>query len=354
MNGRLALALAVVLAAAGFAGCVETLSFLSASDEVSAQENRELADSAAAAWAGDARLAAVFAFENNNATEEFPSDPEVGNGLSALWFYAYVAENGTKARAFQVSADGEVVAVNESSKLDAGSIAQSGAQPIADWRIDSDEAVEIARGNETFESVAGLEGSSLMEALGTQENVTVWAIMAGSESGQAIAIVDAIDGGLVMVEAFELDFSVPAIPGFPGGSPGAPQVEMSESGTLENQAETEYEFTVETPDSGFLDLRFRKMLPTDGMEWAIVDEEGEAVAEGQYQSLMGMSDGGMEDFEISAPGTYKLVLRHDPEQMIPVGSVDYEVTLVVGGPCSGMGSAPGMDMAASACATSSS
>lgn len=338
MNGRLVAALALMVASAGFAGCIEGMSFLSASeDEVSAMENRGLADSAAQAWAPDAQLMAVFAFETTdlNMTQGvFPTDPTPGNGLAPMWLYGYAGNNGTEHRAFQVTADGMVSVMNETM----GEVPALG-EPVNNWNIDSDKAVELALANESFAAVAGTEGASLMNGLGAEDDTLVWAIMAGTMSGQAIAVINAADGSLIMAEAFTLEMPDIDVPtwGMPGASGMGPQVDMSESGTATPGSPMEYEFDVGYADHGMLSLSYSKSLPVEGLRVSILpvteDEDAEPVA----TQTFGTGDpspngGGAFDFEIE-PGSYKLVVSYTSMTRflpVPIGSVDYDFNLVVG------------------------
>lgn len=329
MNGRLVAAAGLVLAAASFAGCIEGMTFLSSDEtEVSAMANRDLADSAAQAWRPDAQLMAVFALEGTNATAPFPSDPTPGNGLAPMWMYAYMGDNGTEQRAFQVSADGLVRAMNESM----GDMPSVG-EPILNWQIDSDQAVSVAMGNETFAQVAGGEEAIVIEALGAEEGTLVWAVMAGNEAAQAIAIINAADGSVIMIEAFQMDFEMPDMPtwGMPGPTAAGPQIEMSESGTVSAGAPMEYEFSIAYEDSGMIAIAYSKTLPTDGLRWSIVsadDEDAEPVAAGTIREPA-MSGGAGESFEIG-PGDYRLVLSYASMVPLPVGSVDFDFDLIVG------------------------
>lgn len=332
MNGRMLAAVGLMMAVAG-SGCIDAIGFLSSDDdtEVTAMANRDLADSAAQAWSPDAELMAVFAFENNNATPEFPSDPNPGNGRAPLWLYAYTGMNGTEHRAIQVSADGQVRTMNESMDM---SQAPDMGDAIDTWSIDSDAAVATARANETFESVASLEDAVLMEALGSQEGMTVWAVMAGTMEGQALAVIDAASGALIMAQAFTMDFDLPPVPMWGGAGMGQSQVMIEESGSLDDSTSTmEYPFEVGRPDAAHIEISFQGMLPTDGMSWAVLDEAGEFVEGGGVQGFFG---GGstVYDFAIESPGAYTLVLEYSPRlgfgPLPGLGSVDYDLMFMVG------------------------
>lgn len=334
MNGRFVAALGLMMAAAGFSGCLEAMQFLGNEDgEVTAKENRDLADSAARAWSPDAELMAVFAFENPNMTDEFPSDPTPGNGRAPVWLYAYSAQNGTENRAFQVSAGGQVRILND-SMMGAPDV----GEPITAWEIDSDQAVETARANATFESVAGQEGAVVMEALGAEEGTTVWAIMAGTAGGQAIAVVSALDGTLIFAEAFQMDFDLPPMPiwGMEGASMRAPQVVIEDANSVSadilSGERVEYAFNVTHADVATLHLMYEPTLPTDGIRWSVVDASGEIIEDGYEWSYNGMSGMAMSEFALETPGPYVLVVEYATMTWAPVppGSVDYELMFVVG------------------------
>ncbi|HEX2022375.1 MAG TPA: hypothetical protein VHH36_06650 [Candidatus Thermoplasmatota archaeon] len=348
MNGRLAGAAALILAAGAFAGCIESLSLLSSSDEVAASEVRDLADQAATAWAPDAQLVSVFATEMSEdafgmgeeakaANVTLPADPDIGNGRAVLWFFGYVGENGTAVRVFQVNADGEVGPMAMPGMIDADMMSSADPEPLGVWEVDSDEAAEIAHANETFESVASMENVTMVEGLGSEDGHTVWALMVGTQTSQAIAIVDAMDGTILYADAFKLDASMPIVPGFPSGASMEPQVEIEASGSLSMGDEQAWDFDVSRPDPAWLQIRFSKTLPTDALEWAVLDADGNEVEGGTLDSFA-MGDVGVYEFPIPDAGSYQLVLRHVSSVPTPfvVGTVDYDLTFVVGGPCAGM------------------
>lgn len=330
MNGRFVAALGLVLAIAGVSGCIEAMSFLSSEDgEVTAMENRDLADSAAQAWSPDAKLMAVFAFENANVTDQFPSDPTPGNGRAPMWLYAYAGgESGDEHRAFQVAADGQVQVLND-SMMGAPKV----GEPVDSWQIDSDRAVEIARANASFETIASQEGAVLMEALGAEEGMSVWAVMAGTPTGQAFALVDAVNGGLILAEVFEMDFDLPPMPMWGAqGSWSGPQLEMHEEGSVDASAPMmEYPFTLGRADTAHLELAYEKMLPLDAIDFHVLDKDGEEVAGGMVRTS-DMSGNQAFDFTIDAPGEYTLVVGYHSMTMmpLPVGGVDYELHFIVG------------------------
>jgi hypothetical protein len=361
MNGRLVAVIGLMLAMTGFAGCIEAISFLSTGDdEITAGENRDLADNAAAAWNPDAKLMGVFALENANTTDMFPSDPDVGNGKAVLWFYGYAAKNGTEARAFQVSAAGEVQAMNESL----GEVPTDVGEPIGAWEIDSDRAVEIARGNASFNSFAAAENTSMMEALGAEDGMTVWAIMAGSETGQAIAIIDALTGDIIMVEVFKLDFDMPAIPGYGDMGMGmpydGPQVDIEDAQTLDMGTPSyEYPFTLERGDSASLMVDYETMLPTDGLSFLVTDAEENVVAEGRITGFMGSSGSEFAEFAIEEAGDYVLTFVYESRAVflpvpVPLGSAAYDMHFVVGAMCEETAAESGSGMSMTACVTSTS
>lgn len=338
MNGRSTFAVSALIALAALAGCVESFGFLSTTDdEVSAMAHKDLADGAAAAWASDATLVAVLAFESANASEMLPSDATVGNGLAPLWLYGYTAQNGSEYRVFQVTAAGEVATFNPRGMSEMGEVPIGLAEPIGAWSIDSNAAVDIARGNETFAAVAALEGVSFMEALGAQQGATAWAIMAGTPSAQAIAIVDAASGILLMVQSFQMDFDLPPMPmpGMTGAGFEGPQVEMEESGTLDmGTPVAEFPFTISYADSGFLAIQIQGDLPTDALSWVITDAEGEEVDSGSLSMRFSPQGSGDEwDIALEDAGEHTLTLYYDAQSLLAVGSVDFDLQFIVGMSC---------------------
>lgn len=341
MNGRSAASLLafVTLVAAGLAGCVEAPSFLTNSDsEASAKENRDLADSAAAAWNPDAALVAVMTFEAGSADAEegagaIPVDPSVGNGRALLWFYGYQTPGGNETRLFRVTADG-AVEVENTTGIDMGPVTM---KPVDKWNVDSDAAVDAARADERFEEVVGAENASMMMVLGSEEGHSKWMLLAHAGGKMVAAAVDADTGALLMVEKVDFDDMVmPDVPTPPGFDMGAP-VHLEGSGRLDSATRV-----VEVPftyggrnDEGVLEISTRKTVPGEGLWYSLVGPDGEAIAEGSLMRLVTPSGSATVEFEMEGPGEYLLVLGYDTVAgmapvPVPLAGVDYEFMLHVG------------------------
>lgn len=327
----LALLFALAFAGVALSGCLEAPSFLFAADsEATAQKNLDLAQEAAKAWSANATLTSVFAFETAEPESDLPTDPDVGNGRAVAWWYGFAAGNET--RAYRVTADGEVALENDTSE--AGMDADQ-TLPLGEWTVDSDKALETAKANQTFGAVASGQNVSYAEGIANEEGSTQWFVAAYGESGFVIALVDAKTGELTSVESMDFDFGS-MWGGAWGGSWGggmAPEVEMSETGTLDaSEPVAEFPFSLETGDQdAVLSIAFDKQLPTDGMRWDILDTSDESVAGERMGRTYLLGDGEEFEFEIEEPGEYRLVLTYDSYALVPAGSIAYKFDFTVGG-----------------------
>ena len=337
MNGRsnVLIALATLLAAA-FAGCVEAPSFLTQSDaEATARENKDLADNAALAWNPEAVLVGIAAFEASaaHAAESkglLPADPTVGNGRALLWFYAYQTPGGAESRLFRVDADGRIQVENTSMVPmgDIGSI-----EPLGSWSVDSDAAMAAAQADEKFRAVAAAENASVVSAVGNHEGSGKWALVAMNEEKVVGAVVDAVTGELLLVEATDLDeVEIPVMPGTPGFE-RAPPVHVEGEGSLDTaEPVAEFPFTYAgMGDAGLLQMESSTRFPGDRFTWKIVDEAGETVASSRGGFLLPRSGASEAEFELTQPGEYVLVLAYSGATPLAMGGADYAFVLDVGG-----------------------
>lgn len=315
MNGRTTAALAALLAiTTAFVGCLAPDELLSASErtEITAMESRDLADSAAQAWKPGASLGGVFTLELSEVETgdmAFPLDPDVGNGRSPVWIYAYRSADGAEARAFRVWADGRVAADN-STAYDASQASQLGA--IANWQVDSDRAVAAVANDEVFK--AALEGANLTLAMGVaqMDGITGWYLAALSEGGAAIAIVDASTGKVVSIKPFSMDFTPPAV-AKPAFAQAMPTHVEGEGKLGPGDEPIEFPFTYGGVGDAVLEINAQHG-PTDGLRWEILDAEGETVdagGVGGFRSLMmGGSSSDAFEPEIDQAGAYTLVFSY--------------------------------------------
>lgn len=332
----LALLFALAFAGVALSGCLEAPSFLFAADsEATAQKNLDLAQEAAKAWSSNATLTSVFAFETAEPESDLPTDPDVGNGRAVAWWYGFAAGNET--RAYRVTADGQVALENDTSEtgMDADQ-----TLPLGEWTIDSDRALETAKANQTFGAVASGKNVSYAEGIANEEGSTQWFVAAYGESGFVIALVDATTGELTSVESMDFDFGS-MWGGAWGGSWGggmAPEVEMSEAGELDREEPVaEFPFTLTSGgQEARLLIEISKRVPTDALNWKVVDAADEVVAEGSLGRTGFMGDGEETSFVIEDAGDYTLLLFYESRAILALGGVEYEFTFTVGG-------APGMD-----------
>lgn len=307
--------LALAIAGAGLAGCIEAPGFLNVqNDEVTAQERLELADEAAKAWSEDAELASVMTIESTTPTDErVPMDPEVGNGRALAWWYVYCLQTGEtlEARAYKVTADGVVTEEKDAAML-AGQpgLHQMGA--VGDWKVDSDEAIEVAKTNESFRLAAQGFNATVLQGLANHEGVSSWWLVAGSVDGIVVASVDAVAGTLLDVKIVDMGLAMPQI-NFAAQGPEAfvPEpVHLEGEGTLEGEEPLEFPFTVASLMEGTLEIESAGGDFTRGARWAILDAEGQEIDGGMTRgTLAGEEQAESYDVKIETPGEYTLVFE---------------------------------------------
>jgi hypothetical protein len=332
MNGRKAAVLAASLATLmTFAGCLAPSELLkpdSSKTEITALESKDLADGAAKAWDPQAKIVGVFGLELSDATaaDQWPTDPSVGNGKSPAWVYVYAGEAGKSVRAFRVSADGRVAAENDS--YDAQSAAEQ-AKPLGEWTIDSDRAVEVAKGNEVFAQAIGGENGTVAMGVAHMEGITGWYLAAMSGAGSAFAIVNAATGDLVTAETFNANFMPPAM-GKEVFDEARP-THAEGQGTVDSSKEkAEFPFTHGGSKEVVLKLDAQGRLPTDDLAWKIVDAAGDSVKTGYVSGQSGVDGPGRSHWVIEMPdaGDYTLVLAYrGTPTPFPLGGVDFKFTL---------------------------
>lgn len=355
------LMLAAALAVTGLAGCIEAPGFLNVSDvEVSALENRGLADEAAFAWNEKATLVSVMAFELTQSEEErIAADPEVGNGLAPAWWYVYcayvpkdAASEGSgpargdayggktsadvmpEIRAFKVTADGTVSAEDEATAMTAGY--SHDTADLSAWKIDSTEALAKAKTDTAFAKAAEGLNASVVEGVVHHEGTTSWYFAAMSADGFVVATVDAVTGELLSVQSMDLDMTMPT---FEWGARD-PSMWAGEPIHLEGDGyaapgEPAFEAPLVTSGAmhGTLGIQFYGELPTDGLHWAILDAEGEWVTGDHVSSWMGGA-AYEEELAIEEAGEYTFTLYYmswatSVPFLPPVGpgGVDYAFSL---------------------------
>jgi hypothetical protein len=329
MNGRKTAVLAASLASLmTLAGCLAPSELLGADSEkteITALENKDLADGAAKAWDPEAQLGGVFGLELSDATaaDQWPLDPDAGNGKSPAWVYVYLGEAGKAVRGFRVTADGRVSAENDT--FDVQSAAEQ-AKPLGEWTVDSDRAVEIAGGNEVFGKALGGGNATVALGVANMEGITGWYLAAISDAGSAFAIVNAATGELVTAETFNMDFKPPTmgedvfVEAMPTHAEGAGSLDAE-------KPKAEFPFTHGGADQILLQIYADSRLPTEGLSWKIVDAQGETVESGG--AGRGWSGSSRSHWTIDMPdaGDYTLVLVYGSFAPLPLGGVDFKFTI---------------------------
>lgn len=195
------LALVAVLAALPLlAGCVGSV-------QATARDALSPADEAARAWDADARLAQVTGVEGAwsagaQRASDFTragSDEKVGDGRCEVWAYRYVAPDKARAYVVVVDRDGAVLREGEDAK-------HADDRALGAWRVDSDEALRIAKG-----ASAGLREGMQKESFGVVSTLKpgpagtpVWVITGGggdsTGGGGGVVRLDATSGQVLAAE----------------------------------------------------------------------------------------------------------------------------------------------------------
>ena len=342
--------IAVALAATAMAGCVENpLTAMSTDAEVSAFENKKLADEAALDWNENAALIGVIAFELTESDEpNVVADPEVGNGLAPAWWFVYCATDsmkewegeeeetssmrtmsseeemasmGSMVRAFKVTADGTVTSEQDAEAMAMG-FQHEMATTVDKLDVDSSDALATAKTDETFRAAAEGFNASVIEGVANHEGVNAWWFAAMSADGFVVATVDAATGELLEVTPIDMDVAIPEFE-FGARDPEtwiAEPVLIEAEGVAEPGAEPfEAPFYAGDKMHGTLVIDFDTMWPTDGLHWAILDSEGEIVEVDHVRSWMGGSSYEIE-LALDEPGDYTFTLYYMSWAPTPIGT----------------------------------
>lgn len=358
--------LALALAATGLAGCIENPDWLNSTDaEVSALEHRGVADASASSWSEGAELIGILAVETREQMDpRLAADPEVGNGLAPAWWYVYCAtqqempeseassasgaaggENATvesvsMVRAFKVMADGTVTSEDDAAEMAAG-FEHDMAEALGEWSVDSTDALAAAKADESFRAAAEGMNATLIQGVARHEGTTAWWFAAASASGMVVASVDAVTGELIEVKPFDMGWQMPTFE-MAARDPAewvAEPIHIEGEDFAEPGAESvEYPFETMGPMYGPMAITFSPMFPTDGLHWAILDEDGERVVDGHLAGWGGSGDSEAE-VVLEEAGAYTLAFEYMSSPPIgaplPLGNgVDYAFTfdLVPGEP----------------------
>jgi hypothetical protein len=233
---RLAFLLAAVSTlAAAFSGCLEgDLSLLTAKD-ASGRAEGEAKD-----WAGDARLMGAVGFEAGpdaraelsrmmaqgqqgqaGARPEGPGgdedaseramfgalatteDEDVGDGRAPVWSLTYWSVDLDASLQVVVTSQG-ISAVREGAAEEASVFGPLGADPVTDWRIDSDGGAEVARRDEAYAAAVASPDALVFTMLFQGKEGPVWIYGAETgdlEDGESLVALSARDGSVIEEDA---------------------------------------------------------------------------------------------------------------------------------------------------------
>lgn len=318
MDGRsTTIVLALAIVGTGLAGCIENPEewFSNTSAEVSAFENKALADEAAAAWQEDAVLVGSMAFELSESPDpRIDADPDPGNGLAPAWWYVYfdpdADDDDLALRAFKVASDGTVTSEADAEAMAMG-FGHEGLEELEGWSVDSNAAIATAKTDESFATVAQGYNATIVQGVAHQEGLTAWWVSAMSADGFVVASVDATTGELLEVESLDMDFEMPEFEwGAANPEMMAEPVHLEGAGEAEPGAEpAEFPFTIEAPMTGAIMLEASDS-PGESVWWEILDAEGETVDGGSVGGFMsfGSERGYAHELKIEEAGDYTLVV----------------------------------------------
>lgn len=203
--GRIGLALAV-LAAVFAVGCTADEP---ASSAISALQASETAKASASQWQADAELVALSGIEAHEDAAAARGDPEgnnrpglrsadasVGDGRAPAWTALFYSETANGTRSYLVTEAG----AEDQGPAEAPS---SRPRPLANWSVDSPDAVGTAMSNASFREAALAGDSSVVQTLGMREEGPVWELTAHdpSNGNHVQLLVDAVSGALIGSDA---------------------------------------------------------------------------------------------------------------------------------------------------------
>ncbi len=197
--------LVAILASALVAGCTSP-SGTGPASTVSAVEALDAIEAEAEAWQADAELVLVSGVEassGSTANREVPDeegrsspataeDLEVGDGRAPSWIAMFYSEQANTTRSFRVTPDG----LQDVGPADPP--AQT-PRPLANWSVDSSDAVGTALGNASFRQAALAGDGTVVMTLGMQGGVPAWQLVARShvQGAHTQLIVHAANGTLL-------------------------------------------------------------------------------------------------------------------------------------------------------------
>lgn len=335
MTGRFWTLLVVLVASStGLAGCIEAFDSMSSDGAgITAREDRDLADNAAAAWHPEAFLVGVLTIETQDMRAQVPVDESVGDGRAPFWYYAYASPGSDDTRVFRVTQDGQVTSEDKLPPMLRG--LEFSPVAIQGWELDSDAAVGAAAKAEALTSVFSGTNLSVFESLGSIPDMgTRWIVGAMSDAGYALATVNARTGEVEVQDVEQLRKDMPLDAA--AFAPLTPPVEIHDEGTLGGEVTTKtYEFDVAEGMDGVLHLwvEMSDVYLHESFAWRLLGPDGEAVVE--YRMGSTRDEGETFDLEFEETGTYTLELRHSTwfdrvTGATRLGSADFTMDLVAG------------------------
>lgn len=202
----LAILAAVLLATVALAGCAtdggDGDGPPADGEPFAAQAGLSAAEAEAEDWSEDAELVGIITIESpdDEPPEDWPAnltftpDPNVGDGLSGMWFYAFDDGSGNTTGVV-VDADGETQREENTQE-------QQFDQPIGEWETESSEAAEVAKEDENYTSILEYEDaevfigltSSQGEGGGPEGPMWFFYVESQEQEEEAFVMVDAETG----------------------------------------------------------------------------------------------------------------------------------------------------------------
>lgn len=164
---------------------------------MTAADGLEDAEAVAADWSQEATFIGAGTLETSreepedwaSQAPEFQPDENIGNGLAHQWSYTFENADGERINVY-VTDEGETYQ-ESSDQADFFMNAE-----VADWSVDSQEAVETARDEvDDFDAVIGTDGAEVGYVIaGGEDGDTAWILDAQADDEQVTVSVDAETG----------------------------------------------------------------------------------------------------------------------------------------------------------------
>lgn len=204
-NARIAILAAVLLVTVPLAGCAGgggpsngADGGQAAGEAFKAKDERATAEQIAQEWSSDATLIGASTIETGEQPDqwsqqgfEFIPDGAIGDGLAPQWVYFFEDGKGDKL-GVGVNANGDTYQNTEADP-------QSPGGPIESWSVNSVDAVDAAKENETFSSILEEDDAEVLYFLAggeSSQDAPQWLLRASSDAAgeEQTVIVDAETG----------------------------------------------------------------------------------------------------------------------------------------------------------------